>query len=165
MITEIAAALTAARTAGDLVNTIQKLGADVEINAAVISIQQELLKTQQAVFSVNDRIEALNRENAALQSKLNEADSWKAESQRYQLTEVAAGILLYVLKPDAANGEPTHYLCPNCFGTKQKSILQKPKVTSLSYHCHGCNFRVQTEPTPPPHMTVVSRPSRRSLLG
>ncbi|WP_333827717.1 hypothetical protein [Pararhodobacter sp.] len=61
---------------------------------------------------------------SALQDKLREAQAFKSDLDRYALWETPAGAVVYRLEKDIRNGEPRHYLCPNCIETKRKSILQ-----------------------------------------
>lgn len=77
-----------------------------------------------------------------VENKLKEYEQWDSESTRYELKELATGILVYSLKPNDPRGEPTHFLCPNCFHKRQKSIMVKPAVDNLNYRCHACGFDV-----------------------
>jgi hypothetical protein len=66
----------------------------------------------------------LLEEIRALKEKMAKLEAWEAEQKRYQLTDFGGGTFAYVLKPDAANGEPPHQLCATCFNKGQKTILQ-----------------------------------------
>lgn len=82
-----------------------------------------------------------------LQMKLNRApyfrkkrlaggkNSWVDEKEKYKLCEIPGPdrVMAYGLK-DASEGEPIHYLCPDCFETG-KSILQR---THHGWYCGKC---------------------------
>src|SRR5579864_1037972 len=63
------------------------------------------------------RIDDLEKEVAGF-------ENWETEKQRYQLTDFGGNSFAYSLKPQAANGEPSHRICPNCYERGQKAILQ-----------------------------------------
>lgn len=60
----------------------------------------------------------------ALQDELRKAQAFKSDLDRYALWETPTGAVVYRLEKDIRNGEPLHYLCPNCVEQKRKSILQ-----------------------------------------
>jgi len=82
-------------------------------------------------------------------------EKWDSEATRYELKEIVTGIFVYVLKPDHARTEPIHWLCPNCFQQRQKSILNKPHVDHLNYHCRRCDLDIV--PVVPTRGATLSR--------
>jgi hypothetical protein len=68
-------------------------------------------------------------------------EAWEAEKKRYVLTDFGGGTFAYALKNEAANGEPMHRLCPNCYNQGHKSILHFEFVTAVGqekYLCPNC---------------------------
>jgi hypothetical protein len=76
--------------------------------AAIIELQEKIITAQLAQSELVDRLHAL-------QEKAARFETWKAEKKRYELTDFGAGTFAYLLKPEAANGEPTHRICARCF--------------------------------------------------
>jgi hypothetical protein len=98
------------------------------------------------IHGSQSQYEALAEVKRQLEQKIMEYEEWDSEAGRYELKEIAKGIFVYVLKPEHASGEPTHWLCPNCFQERQKSILSKPAVDYMNYKCHRCQLDII--PTP-----------------
>jgi hypothetical protein len=67
-------------------------------------------------------------------------EAWETEKKRYQLTDYGRGTFAYALKPDAADGEPPHRVCANCYQHGQKSILQFSHSSDTRDHfeCAAC---------------------------
>ncbi|MGO7486698.1 hypothetical protein ACCT28_36745 [Rhizobium ruizarguesonis] len=49
-----------------------------------------------------------------LSDELRREDQFEQEKARYELVTTSYGDLVYRLRQDKANGEPTHYICPAC---------------------------------------------------
>ena len=73
-----------------------------------------------------------------------------AQENRYTLVcpwrEVSAG-QVYALKKSASEGEPSHFVCTNCFHRRKKVILN-PVITDSNNHvlvvCPSCKATVET---------------------
>lgn len=50
----------------------------------------------------------------ALSAELRNDDQFEKEKARYYLFTTTQGDVVYKLRPDAADGEPDHYICPAC---------------------------------------------------
>src|SRR5437879_270970 len=133
MIPEIASALSAISGATKIIAGILKTARDVETKTAISGILDSLLDAQAKLLTAQSQYEALAEIKRELEQKIVEYEKWDTEAARYELKEVVAGIFVYALKPDHAGGEPIHWLCPNCFQKREKSILTKPSVDYLNY--------------------------------
>lgn len=129
-----------------LLDTVQ----DVKTREKIRGIQDDLIDLQTQFLAVHAQYQDLAEAKRKVEQKLVAYENWDAEAARYQLQEVAGGIFVYVLKPENAGGEPIHWLCPNCFQRREKSILTKPTVDHLNYKCHRCSFDVGTKSAYPP---------------
>lgn len=61
---------------------------------------------------------------AELHKKAQKDDQFQRQMLRYELHETSSGGIVYRLKADQTEGEPMHYLCPNCVESDHRSILQ-----------------------------------------
>jgi hypothetical protein len=139
---EITSAVSAISGAVKIIAGILKTARDVETKTAISDILDSLLDAQSKLLTAQSQYEALAEVKRQLEQKIMEYEKWDAEAARYELKEIATGIFVYVLKPNHASGEPIHWLCPNCFQKREKSILGKPGVDWLNYKCHRCKFEV-----------------------
>jgi hypothetical protein len=95
---ETISGLGAVKTAFDMAKALQSIHDATARDRAVIDLQKEILAAQEAQFSLVDRVRELERELAGLKA-------WDADKQRYQLAELAPGVVVYSLKPEMANGD------------------------------------------------------------
>lgn len=141
MITEISAAFGTVKTSVDLLKTLLKVTRDEEVRDAVFEIQNELLSLQEKLFAANARFEEQSTKLRDLQGQLDEKESWSEEAKKYDLFHPAEGMSVYRNRSDL-----NIWACPNCFGSRKISILNRPAVGNLNYRCHACKFEIL--PTP-----------------
>jgi hypothetical protein len=144
---DISSALSAISAATKAISGIIQTVRDVEVMQAVSGVLDSLLDAQSKLLSAQAEYEKLAEVKRQLEQKIMEYEKWDAEVARYKLQEIAGGIFVYALQSDRAAGEPIHWLCPNCFNQRQKSILTKPVVDNTNYKCHRCSFDVIPTPT------------------
>jgi DNA-directed RNA polymerase subunit RPC12/RpoP len=92
-----------------------------------------------AAVEAEQRTMTLQRRVSELEKEIMELNNWQREAERYQLAEVTPGVPAYVVKPGMENGEPTHYLCANCFARYEKSFLQHLPFRPEQMRCSHCN--------------------------
>ncbi|WP_422923214.1 hypothetical protein [Singulisphaera sp. PoT] len=133
-------AATGFKHAIDLIKSINHLDKSVNINAVKIELQQIVLDAHTAQTAMVDRIRELEAE-------VTKFETWDAEKERYQLTEIASGVFAYALKEEAEPAEPFHYICQACYQHQRKSILQKKIGGGIapmeSYECHECDAEIK----------------------
>jgi hypothetical protein len=135
MVAEVFAGLGALKTAFDIAKGLKDIDDAARRNAAVIELQERILSAQQSQSALVERVHDLEKKVAGF-------EQWEAEKKRYALTDFGGGTFAYALKPDAANGEPPHRICPACYEKQEKAILQFKFRTATSrdkYQCSGCN--------------------------
>jgi hypothetical protein len=123
MITEVTAAFSSIKAALDIAKGAGALKTETDVNEAIVTIQRGLLEAQGASFEARREIDRLTGRISELEKELERHQRWERESSRYRLEESPFGSFTYVLKPDAANGEPIHRLCVTCFNEGRKSVL------------------------------------------
>jgi hypothetical protein len=149
MINETIAGLGAIKTAFDIAKGLKDISDAALRNAAVIELQEKILTAQHAQSLLVEQVSQLEKEVARLKD-------WEADKKRYELTELAPGVVSFSIKETMRSGEPFHRICANCCANGKKSYLQ-PHVQGRYYDEFGCNecgetFRVNkgTPPSPTP---------------
>jgi hypothetical protein len=117
MADEASAGLSAIKTAFDLARGLKDIDDPARRNAAVMDLQEKILSAQAAQSGLVERVREL-------ESQVKAFEDWDAEKKRYQMRDVGGGTFVYDLKPDMAQGEPPHRLCPACYQNRKKGILQ-----------------------------------------
>lgn len=109
------------------------------IDGKVFELQRAILETQQSVFAANEERTALIEEVREAKAQIARLEAWDAEKQRYELKEVGAGSLAYVVKETMRIGEPLHQICAACYQHARKSILQpRAKHPDMTLFCSEC---------------------------
>jgi hypothetical protein len=139
---DISSALSAIAGATKTISGVLKTVREVEVKQAISGVLDGLLDAQAKLFSAQTEYEKLAESKRQLEQKIMDYEKWDADAARYKLQEIADGIFVYSLQTEHAAGEPIHWLCPNCFNQRQKSILTKPKVDNTNYKCHRCSFQI-----------------------
>lgn len=151
MVGEAIAGLSAIKTAFDMTKALQNMHDAVARDRAVIELQKEILAAQSAQATLVQRVSDLEKE-------VTQFEQWAAQKKRYALTDYGGGTFAYELKADAAEGEPIHRICADCYQKGHKSILQfkfKTGEQQDKYRCHSCDhefyFGVRHEKVFPSH--------------
>ncbi|MEH3118866.1 MAG: hypothetical protein PGN25_15075 [Methylorubrum populi] len=107
----------------------------VELTTEIMSAQASAMAAQAAQAELTERVRDLEKQITTL-------ENWNQEKDRYELTEVAAGVLAYSTRPGMENGEPPHKICSNCYQHCRKSLLQ-PEIRNPGrvrmLICQSCN--------------------------
>jgi hypothetical protein len=117
MVGEIFAGLSAAKSAFDIAKGLKDIHDATIRNAAIIELQEKILAAQEAQATLLQQIRDLEKEIADLKA-------WEIEKQRYQMKELGAGAIAYVIKASAQGTDPVHCICAQCYERGKKSILQ-----------------------------------------
>jgi hypothetical protein len=147
MVAEVFAGLGALKTAFDIAKGLKDIDDTTRRNTAVIDLQEKILSAQQSQASLVESISNLEKEVACLKA-------WEEEKSRYQLMELAPGIVALSIKETMRNGEPFHRICADCAANGRKFYLQK-HVSGPYYdefRCVGCQSTIGVNKgTPPSH--------------
>lgn len=149
-IAEMSGAFGGIKAALDMVKGLQALKSEADINGAVINIQRTLLEAQGAALEDRERQMELIARIEILERRLRDLDDVQVDKSRYALTEFPTGRFAYVLKDEAANGEPAHKVCVKCLDEGKKSVLQTVHKHSggESVHCPSCKEKLVLHPFP-----------------
>jgi len=117
------------------------------VQSKVIELQGVILEAQTGLFTANKERASLIEEIREAKSKIAQLETWNAEKQRYQLTDIGDGNFAYVLGQSMSSGEPPHYICTACYGNSKKSILQHFETGSGSHVviCPSCSAKMSID--------------------
>jgi hypothetical protein len=139
---EINAAITGARHALDVLKNLFALSTDAKVNQAIIETQSTILDMQSKLTDAKMKYEELAEAKKALERQLADQSKWEEEARRYELTDIGETRFVYGLNMNLSNGEPSHCLCPRCFGNRKKCILTRDPGNDFFVSC-GCGFAVK----------------------
>nr|GAT43711.1 predicted protein [Mycena chlorophos] len=121
------------------------------INDQLAKLYGALFDAQQNALASQERIQTLVNEASALKSELDEFMRKRIELEKYELTPVSEGPVLYRLKVSNASEKPAHYRCPSCVDAGKPGYLQ-PATKGLRMYliCPDCRFEYAAGFLPPP---------------
>ncbi|MFZ1960686.1 MAG: hypothetical protein WAU63_05505, partial [Methylovirgula sp.] len=107
---------------------------------------------QSCAFAANDERTSLIQRIGELEKTVADLETWEAEKQRYDLIELAPGLVCYMVKEAMRGGEPPHRLCANCYSGGKKSFLQKQISGEYydEYRCNCCGEKIPVDKGDPP---------------
>jgi hypothetical protein len=119
VVAEIYAGLSAFKAMFDMAKGLKDINDAAIRNGAVIELQEQILSAQGQQSALIERIQALETEVASF-------ERWDSEKERYELSQLGQhGIFAYSLKETERATEPAHWICPDCYQRRVKSILQQ----------------------------------------
>lgn len=126
---DVPMALGSLKIALDIAKGMKDLNDASVRNIESIKLMEQIIAAQMAQASLIQQVRDLETEVAQFKN-------WDAEKDRYTLTDYGGGTFAYALKPDKANGQPPHRICPNCYEDKKVAPLQSRGKTHFSQeHC------------------------------
>jgi hypothetical protein len=145
MVAEVFAGLGALKTAFDIAKGLKDIDDTTRRNAAIIELQEKILSAQATQSNLVESI-------GELKTRVAELESWEADKQRYELTELGPGTVCYVVKESMRGREPMHRICANCYAAGKKGFLQQ-HVKGSHYDrfvCHKCGESLGVDKGNPP---------------
>lgn len=142
MIEILQGVMTGLKSASEISTALIGLKVASEVKDKVIQLQNAIISAQTSAFEANIKLNSLYDENNSLKIKIEKLLDWRNEKAKYSLITPWNGVVVYALKKDCAEGNPPHWLCPNCYNDGQKSILiqQYEGNGFISFSCSRCKL-------------------------
>nr|WP_306267621.1 hypothetical protein [Pararhizobium sp. IMCC3301] len=142
MVAGIDLAITSIKATTEAVKAVIGLRDKAKIDAALQDINAKLLATQGIMLTAYEERRALLAQVEELEKARMQVENWKREAARYQLKQIPPTVLVYALKKPVQGGEPEHYICPNCYNDRKKSLLhRKPSASGGEIiKCDNCSY-------------------------
>jgi predicted RNA-binding Zn-ribbon protein involved in translation (DUF1610 family) len=137
-IATISTAITALKSATGIIQALSDMNKGAEINQKAIELQSIILGLQGNLLELQAQVSELLDKKRELERKIGDQDAWVGMEKEYHLTEITSGQYIYA----SSTQKPGHWLCPNCFDKKKKSILQErdQRQHGKFYRCHDCTL-------------------------
>lgn len=165
MYTEIKATIESVKLISTLLSASKDLRNYNELASAVSEVNAKLLTATSAALTSKEKESELQDHIRLLEKELMEFKNWDREAERYQLTELCAGVFTFTIKPGMENCEPEHRLCTACFGKRQKGYLQRTTKDSsgTTYKCSTCQSEILDHSQPRVYPQSQSQPNPRAF--
>ena len=118
-----------------------------ELNTAVINMQGAVMDAQSMALEAQGEQAQLLTRVKELEEETRRNEHWEKDKARYELTD-RDGHKVYRLRKDSRrDDEPTHFLCPTCYESDVKSILQVCLITDRpDSRCLRCDKSFSDRP-------------------
>lgn len=145
MIAEIGGALSGLKGAMDIAKGLNAVADTVALNDAKIGLQSAILEAQSSLLAAQEAQTANLRRIEQLEQEIVRLKDWSSEKERFELKDTGQGALAYRAKKGMEQGEPSHWLCPNCYEQGRKSIMQPEHLAigrTETLVCHPCGLDI-----------------------
>jgi hypothetical protein len=142
MVDGIGLAITSIKSATEIVKGAIDLRDEKKINDALQEVNAKLLATQELMLAAYEERLAIHKRVEELEKMRMEIENWEREADRYSLKQLVPTVLVYALKEPVQGSEPVHYICPNCYNDRKKSLLHR-RPSSFDgevISCDNCSF-------------------------
>jgi len=141
MLPEIAAAVSATRNLAAFFKTFAAVTTDEKVREAIIDAQNQIIELQSQVFEANSRYEEQAAQLNTVRKRLDELESWKRESDRYEQFEKSDGFTAFRLKDPQSRTEKFLWFCPRCFANHKLSAFQRLVAGVDEFTCPECELK------------------------
>jgi hypothetical protein len=93
--TAIGGMMSSVKAAAEITKAMIGLRDAAMIQGKIIELNSVILSAQSSAFEANNTQSALLKQISDLEEKIAQLETWDAEKQRYQLTELSDGVLAY----------------------------------------------------------------------
>jgi hypothetical protein len=134
----------------DMAQGLQDINDSAARKAAVADLTGKIRAAQQAQSALIQQVRELEKEVTRLKD-------WEADKKRYELVEIAPGIVALAIKETMRNGEPFHCICADCAAKGRKSYLESTARGDFYdvYKCNGCGSVLEINKGTSPRWFVV----------
>ena len=147
---DLGSVLGALQKMSNIIKDWASFATDKERAAKIGEINGQILAAQTSAIQANAAQASLIEQIGTLKTELTRFETWDREKIRYELRHVGDGSFAYVLKQDTGDSEPTHWICPNCYENRKRSILQPagPAAKSgqdafrIKWACYICHTSI-----------------------
>jgi hypothetical protein len=144
VIGDISTAIAALKSVAELIKLIGDNKVNIAVREKAFELKPIILSLQDENLSLQADKRELLQKKEKLEQQIARLTQWEADAARYELKEIATGVFAYAIKPESDTSEPGHWLCPNCYQSRQKSILQRGAIDigGTVYTCLKCKAEI-----------------------
>lgn len=134
------------RASFDLITSMRSSKTEAEVNAKAIELQQVIQSLFSSLAEAQEAKTNIEQEHRKLKDEVIRLKNFGADMERYKLTALESGGVVYALKQSMGKGEPAHYLCTNCYQATEKRILNciQGRDRWFEFTCPGCQTAIPT---------------------
>jgi predicted RNA-binding Zn-ribbon protein involved in translation (DUF1610 family) len=145
MISELLSAVASVKALNDILKAALDLHTFNQVVATLSKVNGDLMNAQAAALKSQDEQAQLAKRVRELEDQLAATTRWETESQHYKLRALVPDVFVYEYVTTSPDTEPPHFVCPNCFQLRVRSILQLTSTWAggKRYTCPRCNTELR----------------------
>ena len=140
VIAEASAIVTSIKATIEIVKGLKSSNDSHTITQVQTDILEKLFAIQMDALALQEKHSALIDDKEELIKKNEQFEQWRNTESEYELKELKTGIFVYSYKNSQQSVVPMHWLCPQCWNDRKKSILQSGFHDENVYECPQCKF-------------------------
>jgi hypothetical protein len=138
MVAEVFAGISGFKAMLDIAKSLKDMNDAAARKGVVIELQEQILAAQETQATLTEQV-------GTLKAHIAKFETWDAEKKKYELKDLGWGAFAFMLRPEARNGEPPHWVCTNCYGNGRISIIQntqRKRKEMRGYFCPACQAEI-----------------------
>jgi hypothetical protein len=142
---ELVSLAASVKATGELLLLVHKMKVTDAVVEKAAELNSHILSLQQDSLTLLAQNQTLLREKAELERKIVDIENWREEAAKYEMLKVAPGFIVYAPKVEIQSAEPFHWICPNCYSNKHKSLIEREGLAHQAlarYKCFSCSLKV-----------------------
>ena len=147
MLTEFSAAISSVNLLTQMAKTALQAHTQVERDKILGEFRETIIELYERILRLQVQMEEALRVKIEAEEKLKQYEKWEVECAKYMLTEPKPGLFVYALKSEHVGEQPAHWICPKCYESRKKSILQSERrvnPTFVGKRCPECKTDFST---------------------
>ena len=165
----ISVGLQSLKSAFEIGKALLNLGLSVQVQDRIREMNEKILAAQESAIASRDYQSTLLKQIGELEKHITQLETWDAEAQTYQLTNVRnprhimGSAFAYKPKEGTHTTEPSHFICAKCYEERHKSILHEQDLYPGSCQaliCSRCNTIIYKTGHPYPEHFGLRPPKR-----
>ena len=141
---ELTAFISSVKASLELAKAVKSITDKAEIDNKLSEIRDSLFTVQERALALQSVHQDLIQEKGRLLQEIAKFNDWQKTEAEYELHEPDPGVFVYAYKKVKNPSKPEHWLCPNCWAKKTKSILQRQyhRRQGAKYNCLNCEASI-----------------------
>lgn len=141
MMDAIVGAVGGVKGAMDIAKGLQAALSKADLLEVRIGLMERLSEAQIAIAQAAEDLQACRERVRALEAENTQLKTFDADVENYELKDTGRGAMAYIAKDAPEEPKYGHWLCPNCFSNRKKSLMiPEDRGAYGMLHCHPCGL-------------------------
>ncbi|EMX2756806.1 hypothetical protein AAGQ49_000396 [Salmonella enterica] len=147
VLSSISNSYSLAKTTCETLLEVRDAKKDNAYTKEISNLLHEIVNMNQQAIELSKLYAEADKSSHSLQRKLDELMDKRNEIAKYELTEVAPGVLVLSNEVAVKGNKIIRYICPDCAANdKVQALYPRCHGHRKYFECHGCNSEIEISP-------------------